>query len=76
MRGAKKDRRWASGDGRVFSAEEEKHLTCGDDGQKEVVGKKTKDRLWVEILKGLNQNQRVSMMKETYLQIILPRDLL
>lgn len=34
------------------------------------------NRLWVKITAGLNQNWRVFMMKETYLQIILPRDLL
>ena len=44
------------------------HLTCGGDD--------SRDRLWVEIIEGPNQNWRVIMMKETYLQIILPRDLL
>lgn len=44
MREAKKYRQWASGDGGVSQAEEEKvgkHLTCGGDGQREVVGGKT-----------------------------------
>lgn len=44
MREAKKDRQWASRDGRVFQAEEEKvrkYLTRGEDGQREVVGEKT-----------------------------------
>ena len=44
------------------------HLTCG--------GGDSRGRLWVEIIEGPNQNWRVIMMKETYLQIILPRDLL
>lgn len=44
MREAKKDRQWASGDGRVFQAEKEKvrkNLTCGEEGQREVVREKT-----------------------------------
>lgn len=53
-----------------------KHLTCGGGGQREVVGGKTLkigfgSRLWRVWIKS-----RVIRMKETYLQIILPRDLL
>lgn len=62
----------------MFQAEKEKareHLTCGEDGQREVVGEKT-----LQIGCGsdhhLKQDWRVIKREETYLQIILPRDLL
>lgn len=39
-------------------------------------GRKNSYRLWVKIMEGLNQNWIFFRMKKTYLQIILPRDLL
>lgn len=77
LRGTKKERQWPNGDEeRVFSADEEKvgkHLTCEGGGQRETV-ENSNDRLWVRITEGLNQNR--SHYDETYLQMILPRDLL
>lgn len=77
MRGTKKERQWPNGDEeRVFSADKEKvgtHLTWEGDGQGEIV-ENSNYRLWVKITEGLNQNW--SHYDETYLQMILPRDLL
>lgn len=49
LRGAKKHRQWARGDGRVIQAEEEKvgkHLTCGVMGKRSGRRENSKDRLW------------------------------
>lgn len=76
-----KDRQWATGDGgKSISSRGGKSgkafdlLGCwakGNSGREN-----SNDRLWVKIVEGMNQNWRVVTMKTTYLQIILPRDLL
>lgn len=76
-----KDKEWATGDGgKSISSRGGKSGKAfdlsgwwakGNSGREN-----SNDRLWVKIMEGLNQNWQVVMMQTTYLQIILPRDLL
>lgn len=79
LRGVRKYRLWANGDvGRNFKQRKKRGKACVLRGwwAKGSSRREDSNRPWVKVMEGLNPNWRVFMMKETYLQIILPRDLL
>lgn len=79
LRGVRKYRLWANGDvGRNFKQRKKRGKACvlREWWAKGSSRREDSNRPWVKVMEGLNPNWRVFMMKETYLQIILPRDLL